>query len=82
MEVVENRSTYETADEAYKHYKEQFGDSPLASSLTPDQMQESFRVKLKDPEKYQVIATAFAGRDGRAVGPGPDGHPATTSSGC
>ena len=50
--------------QAYKHYKEQFGDSPLASSLTPDQMQESYRIKLKDPEKYQVVATAFDGRDG------------------
>ncbi|CAM5741669.1 Cell division protein FtsX OS=Streptomyces alboniger OX=132473 GN=CP975_13435 PE=3 SV=1 [Streptomyces alboniger] len=27
-------------------------------------MQESYRIKLKDPEKYQVIATAFDGRDG------------------
>ncbi len=56
--------TYESQDQAYKHYKEQFGDSPLASSLTPDQMQESYRIKLKDPQKYQVIATAFNGRDG------------------
>lgn len=63
MSVVE-KVTYESQDEAYKHYKEQFGDSPLASSLTPDQMQESYRIKLKDPEKYQVIATAFDGRDG------------------
>ncbi|MER6440492.1 MULTISPECIES: permease-like cell division protein FtsX [Streptomyces] len=63
MTVVQ-KVTYESADEAYKHYKEQFGDSPLASSLTPDQMQESYRIKLKDPEKYQVIATAFDGRDG------------------
>ncbi|MEV6654094.1 permease-like cell division protein FtsX [Streptomyces sp. NPDC051219] len=63
MDAVET-VTYESADEAYKHYKEQFGDSPLASSLTPDQMQESFRVKLDDPEKYKVVATAFAGRDG------------------
>ncbi|CAL9577786.1 permease-like cell division protein FtsX [Streptomyces collinus] len=63
MDVVQ-AVTYETQDQAYKHYKEQFGDSPLASSLTPDQMQESYRIKLKDPEKYQVIATAFNGRDG------------------
>ncbi|WP_406008627.1 permease-like cell division protein FtsX [Streptomyces sp. NBC_00637] len=63
MGVVE-KVTYESQDDAYKHYKEQFGDSPLASSLTPDQMQESYRIKLKDPEKYQVIATAFDGRDG------------------
>lgn len=64
MDSVVQNVTYESADEAYKHYKEQFGDSPLASSLTPDQMQESYRIKLKDPEKYQVIATAFDGRDG------------------
>ncbi|MEU6661042.1 permease-like cell division protein FtsX [Streptomyces sp. NPDC046821] len=63
MPVVE-KVTYESADQAYKHYKEQFGDSPLASSLTPDQLQESYRIKLKDPEKYQVVATAFDGRDG------------------
>ncbi|MCB5182907.1 permease-like cell division protein FtsX [Streptomyces antimicrobicus] len=55
---------YESADEAYKHYKEQYGHTALASTITPDQMQESFRVKLKDPEKYKVITTAFAGRDG------------------
>ncbi|MET7362650.1 permease-like cell division protein FtsX [Streptomyces sp. NPDC005562] len=63
MPVVE-KVVHESADEAYKHYKEQFGDSPLSSSLTPDQMQESYRIKLKDPEKYQVVATAFSGRDG------------------
>ncbi|MFG2653610.1 permease-like cell division protein FtsX [Streptomyces sp. NPDC048425] len=63
MPVVDKVS-YESADQAYKHYKEQFGDSPLASSLTPDQLQESYRIKLKDPEKYQVVATAFDGRDG------------------
>jgi cell division transport system permease protein len=63
MSVVE-KVTYESQDEAYKHYKEQFGDSPLADSLTPDQMQESYRIKLKDPQKYQVVATAFDGRDG------------------
>lgn len=63
MPVVDN-VLYESQDQAYKHYKEQFGDSPLAASLTPDQMQESYRIKLKDPEKYQVIASAFNGRAG------------------
>ncbi len=58
------RVYYESADQAYKHYKEQFKDSPLAASLTPDQMQESYRIKLKDPEKYKVIDTAFSGRAG------------------
>ena len=55
---------YESSDQAYKHYKKQFKDSPLAASLTPDQMQESYRIKLKDPEKYKVIDTAFSGRTG------------------
>ncbi|RFU87170.1 ABC transporter permease [Streptomyces triticagri] len=63
MSVVDN-VIHESSDEAYKHYKEQFGDSPLVNSLTPDQMQESYRIKLKDPEKYQVIASAFSDRDG------------------
>ncbi|CAL9461577.1 permease-like cell division protein FtsX [Streptomyces sp. enrichment culture] len=63
MSVVDTVA-YESQDEAYKHYKEQFGETPLAGSLTPDQLQESFRIKLKNPEKYEVIATAFNGRDG------------------
>ncbi|GHH76346.1 cell division protein FtsX [Streptomyces sulfonofaciens] len=63
MQVVD-KVIYESSDQAYKHYKEQFGDSPLARSLTPDQMQESYRIKLRDPQKYQVVATAFNGRDG------------------
>ncbi|MGX1882827.1 permease-like cell division protein FtsX [Streptomyces sp. NPDC055287] len=63
MDIVKTVE-YESADQAFKHYKEQFGDSSMADTITPDQMQESYRVKLKDPEKYKVVATAFAGRDG------------------
>ncbi|MGW5848406.1 permease-like cell division protein FtsX [Streptomyces sp. NPDC055254] len=63
MDLVKSVA-YESADEAYKHYQEQYGHTALASSITPDQMQESFRVKLKNPEKYKVVTSAFAGRDG------------------
>ena len=63
MDIVETVH-HETADEAFNHYKEKYSDTAIASVITPDQMQESFRVKLKNPEKYQVVATAFAGRDG------------------
>ncbi|MFC0602144.1 permease-like cell division protein FtsX [Streptomyces palmae] len=56
---------FESSKQAFDRYKEQFGkDSPLASTITADQMQQSFRVKLKDPEKYKVISSAFAGRPG------------------
>ncbi|MFD8983242.1 permease-like cell division protein FtsX [Streptomyces sp. NPDC059564] len=63
MALVQN-VMYESSDEAYKHYKERFGHTALASVVTPDQMPDSFRVKLKNPEKYAVITSAFAGRDG------------------
>ncbi|MET9557532.1 permease-like cell division protein FtsX [Streptomyces niveus] len=63
MDIVDD-VYHETADEAYKHYREQYGETPIAGMITPDQMQESLRVKLKDPEKYKVVATAFEGRDG------------------
>ncbi|WP_328944421.1 permease-like cell division protein FtsX [Streptomyces sp. NBC_00250] len=63
LDIVET-VFYESADEAFKRYKEEYGDTAIASVITPDQMPESFRVKLKDPEKYKVVATAFAGRDG------------------
>jgi cell division transport system permease protein len=55
---------YEDSEQAYKHYQEQFKNSPLASSITPDQMQENYRVKLKDPTKFTIVASAFAGRPG------------------
>ncbi|MER7045658.1 MULTISPECIES: permease-like cell division protein FtsX [Streptomyces] len=63
MDIVETVH-HETAEQAYKLYKKQYGDTDIAATITPDQMQESFRVKLKDPEEYQVVASAFADRDG------------------
>ena len=44
---------------AYDDYQRTYADSPLLDSLTVDQMQDSFRIKLKDPENYQsVVAEA------------------------
>lgn len=54
----------ETKDEAYASLVEMMPDSPLTQSLTPDQMQVSYRVKLVDPEQYQVVADAVSGRPG------------------
>lgn len=61
---VVDKTYHETSEQAYKHYKEQFPDSPLVPSLTADQMQESFRVKLTDPTKFEVVSTAFSERQG------------------
>ncbi|GAA0453652.1 MULTISPECIES: permease-like cell division protein FtsX [Streptomyces] len=63
LPIVEKVS-YESSDQAYKHYKEQFGDTPVAGLVTPDQLPESFRVKLKDPTKFAVIKSAFSERPG------------------
>ncbi|MBU7598681.1 permease-like cell division protein FtsX [Streptomyces sp. P38-E01] len=63
LQVVD-KVFYESSDQAYEHYKEQFPDSPLVPSLTADQMQESYRVKLADPTKFDVVSSAFSDRAG------------------
>ena len=55
---------YESSAEAFERFSEQFKDAPILSNITPDQMPESFRVKLSDPTKYDVVASAFIGRPG------------------
>ncbi|GAA4357903.1 permease-like cell division protein FtsX [Angustibacter luteus] len=55
---------FESKDEAYNHFVQQFKDSAIKDSVKPDQMQESFRVKLSDPKKYDVVASAFEGAPG------------------
>ncbi|WP_163508900.1 permease-like cell division protein FtsX [Fodinicola acaciae] len=64
--LVEN-SIHETKADAYSRFREQFKDSPeLVANVRPDALPESYRVKLKDPAKYQAVADkykTFAGVD-------------------
>ena len=56
---------YESQERAYEHFTEQFEDSPdLVENVTADVLPESFRVKLKDPTQFQVVADAFRNRAG------------------
>jgi len=55
---------YESKQESFKRFKEQFKNSAILDNLKVDQMPESFRVKLSDPTKYAVIASAFQGAPG------------------
>ncbi len=56
---------YESKQDAYKRFKEQFKDSPdLVNNVSPDALPESFRVKLKNPEQFNVVASAFQDRPG------------------
>ena len=51
---------YESKDEAYKRFKEQFAQQPdLVNNVGPDALPESFRVELVNPERYSVIAAEF-----------------------
>jgi cell division transport system permease protein len=55
---------YESQSEAFQRFQERFKGSAIASNVTPDQLPESFRVKLKDPKQFPVVVSAFSGRPG------------------
>jgi len=55
---------YESQAEAFQHFQERFKGSAIAQNVSQDQLPESFRVKLKDPTKFAVVQSAFAGRPG------------------
>ncbi len=55
---------YESQEEAYNRFIEQYRNSPIVDNVTVDALPESFRVKLSDPTKYEIVASAFSGRPG------------------
>jgi cell division transport system permease protein len=59
-----DRVYYESKQEAYQRFMTQFRDSVLSENVTVDQMPESYRVRLKNPEQYQVVSQVFDGRPG------------------
>lgn len=54
----------ETKEQAWESFQDRFGDQEWAQRITEDQMQYSFRVKLVDPEQYQLIYDELSGRSG------------------
>ena len=64
MPEVES-AVYESKEEAYRNFKELFANQPeLWQNVGPDALPASFRVKLADPEKFEVIAARLAGEPG------------------
>lgn len=56
---------YESKDKAYENFKTIYADAPdLVSAVKADQLPESFRVKLKNPEQYQQIYQKYNGTAG------------------
>jgi cell division transport system permease protein len=57
--------TYESRNEAYENFRQLYRDSPdLVESVKPDTLPESFRVKLKDPQKFKEISERYKDKAG------------------
>jgi cell division transport system permease protein len=56
---------YESKEEAYERFQQQFSQQPELVQNTPaDALPESFRVELDNPERYPVIAEQFPNGEG------------------
>ena len=52
---------FEDHAQAYKHFQEQFKGNTVAKYVTKEQLNETFWVKLKDPQKSQIVTETFTG---------------------
>ncbi|SDL75535.1 permease-like cell division protein FtsX [Tessaracoccus oleiagri] len=55
---------YESKDAAFEEFQRVFADSPILPSRTAEQMQDSFRIKLVNPENYQGVVSEASGLQG------------------
>ena len=56
---------YESKQEAYQLFVQQFKGSAIVNNVTPESLPESFRVKLTNPQTdYPIVASKFEGRPG------------------
>jgi cell division transport system permease protein len=56
---------YESSADAYERFKVQFKGSPdLVKNVPPDSLPESFRVKLKNPRNFEIVASEYRGQPG------------------
>jgi cell division transport system permease protein len=51
---------YESKSDAFSEFKRVFAGSSIEDSLTVEQMQDSYRVKLKDPRNYQGLVSEIS----------------------
>lgn len=71
--VVDPPVFYESSEQAYENFKEQFKDSPdLVNNVDPQSLPQSFRVKLSDPEQFAQVHDRFCqpNPDARAAASG------------
>lgn len=53
-----------THEEAYEEFQKQFEGNPILDITRPDQLNQTFWVKLKDPSRSEIIQETFAGIPG------------------
>lgn len=58
------KTEFETHEQAFENFKKQYADSPLADFATPDQLNQSFRVNLVDPNQADVLTESLSGLPG------------------
>ncbi|GAB97185.1 cell division transport system permease protein [Kineosphaera limosa] len=58
---------FETQDQAYARFREQFANNPTFAETPKEAIPAAFRVKLANPEDYHVVATAFQTQPGVAT---------------
>lgn len=56
--------SFETKAQALDNFKKQMEGTEWAEKLEEHQMPVSFRIKLIDPQQYQIVADALSGRPG------------------
>lgn len=55
---------FENHEKAFENFQKQFKGNPVADYVTPDQLNQTFWVNLKDPEQSDVIIESLAGMPG------------------
>ena len=58
---------YESEQEAFDRFREQFRNSPIAGNVEIGDIPQSLRVQLTDPTKYAVVTSQFEGAPGVAT---------------
>ncbi len=55
---------FENHDQAFANFQKQFANNPVAEYVTPDQLNETYWVNLKDPSQSAVLVEALSGQKG------------------
>jgi cell division transport system permease protein len=55
---------FETHEQAYENFKKQFEGNPVADYVTPEQLNQTFWVNLKNPSQSDVLVESLSGVPG------------------